>query len=388
MPMMDFSFGIFFRSMISRITSRRDLDKIERAFMNFLTYAQQLALSFSEYPAPMIEKQPLSHESVISCLQANYAIEVASLVFLPLGADLNAAVYKAQALDQRSYFIKLRRGHHHDLSVAIAELLCNAGVQQIIPPIKTIQNRATVRLNDWTLIVYPFVEGKDGFSRDLTENQWIQLGHALKQIHATKVPLSLQNEMRRETYSPQWRELLKPLFIHLEAEPNGDTISLKLTQFMKEHLQEIRRLVDRAEQLAQNLQKQSLEFVLCHSDIHGGNVLLKGKNTLYIVDWDDPILAPKERDLMFIGGGVANVWNKPQEERFFYKGYEKTDINFTALAYYRHERIVEDMAIYAQQLLLTVEGGEARQEMYKHFIAMFEPQGVVDIAFKTDENEL
>ena len=30
---------------------------------------------------------------------------------------------------------------------------------------------------------------------------------------------------------------------------------------------------------------------------------------------------PKERDLMFIGGGVANVWNKPHEETLFYKGY-------------------------------------------------------------------
>lgn len=32
-----------------------------------------------------------------------------------------------------------------------------------------------------------------------------------------------------------------------------------------------------------------------------------------IVDWDEPIMAPKERDLMFIGGGVANVWNDPSE---------------------------------------------------------------------------
>lgn len=31
-------------------------------------------------------------------------------------------------------------------------------------------------------------------------------------------------------------------------------------------------------------------------------------------------MAPKERNLMFIGGGVANVWNNPREEKFFYKG--------------------------------------------------------------------
>lgn len=125
--------------------------------------------------------------------------------------------------------------------------------------------------------------------------------------------------------------------------------------------------------------------MLCHSDIHGGNVLIDGNDIIYMVDWDDPIMAPKERDLMFIGGGVANVWNKSHREGFFYKGYGKTEINMTILAYYRYERIVEDIAEFGQQLLLTSAGGQNRIELYKHFIAQFEPQGVVDIACKTDE---
>ena len=73
------------------------------------------------------------------------------------------------------------------------------------------------------------------------------------------------------------------------------------------------------------------------------------------------------------------------EEKFFYKGYGSTEVNSTILAYYRHERIVEDIAEYGQALLLTSSGGEDRLEMYKHFMDMFEPNGVVDIAFKTDE---
>jgi spectinomycin phosphotransferase len=114
-------------------------------------------------------------------------------------------------------------------------------------------------------------------------------------------------------------------------------------------------------------------------------VLIDGKGAIYIVDWDEPIMAPKERDLMFIGGGVANTWNNPREEDFFYKGYGKTHINRAILAYYRHERIVEDIAEYGQALLLTSVEGENRLEMYKQFVGMFEPNGVVDIAFKTDE---
>ncbi len=144
-------------------------------------------------------------------------------------------------------------------------------------------------------------------------------------------PHQFKTRVRKEAYSPKWREVVRSLYTHIEAEPIGDEVAFKLLTFMKENILSIHRLVDRAEQLGQKLQNQSPKFVLCHSDIHGGNVLIDGNDTIYIVDWDDPIMAPKERDLMFIGGGVANVWNKPHEEKLFYKGYGKTEINIDNL---------------------------------------------------------
>lgn len=325
----------------------------------------------------MQEKQRIIH-----CLDVDYGIEISILTLLPLGADMDASVYKAQAADLTSYFVKLKRGHHPDVSVAIIELLYDAGIKQVIPPLKTVHGTPIQRIGEFTLIVYPFVEGEDGFSRDLTEAQWIALGTALRRVHEIEVPQAIQHKIRRENYSPKWREIVRSLN---GVQPAHDPTALKLFMFMQEHMSEIHRLVDRSEQLARMLTNESPQFVLCHSDIHGGNVLLNGDDAIYIVDWDDPIMAPKERDLMFIGGGVANVWNKPHEEKLFYKGYGKTEINSTILAYYRHERIVEDIALYGQQLLLTTEGGTERPVLYKHFIDMFEPQGVVDIAFITDE---
>lgn len=332
----------------------------------------------------MLVKQSLSDQRIIDCLQAHYGIKVVTLTFLPLGADTNASVYKAEIQDASSYFVKLKRGHHHDMGIAVVELLHKVGIQQIIPPVKTIHGHPTQRIDDFTLILYPFIEGQDGFTRTLTNEQWLTLGKALRKIHEVDVPLSIRQQIRQEAYLSKWREIVRSLYAHIEAKPTGDKTALKLLAFMKKNILTIQRLVDRAEQLAQILQNESPQFVLCHSDIHGGNVLMDD-NTIYIVDWDDPIMAPKERDLMFIGGGIANVWNKSHEEALFYNGYGNIEINMTMLTYYRHERIVEDIAEFGQNLLLTTAGGENRSEMYKHFIAMFEPNGVVDIAFKTDE---
>ena len=72
---------------------------------------------------------------------------------------------------------------------------------------------------------------------------------------------------------------------------------------------EIQGMVEHAEQLAQTLQKRAVEPVVCHSDLHGRNVLVGTDNEVAIVDWDEPIPAPKERDLMFIGGGIGGIWN-------------------------------------------------------------------------------
>src|SRR5437016_3299911 len=120
------------------------------------------------YTSPMTEKQPLSDQSIINCLGNDYGIKVAKLTLLPLGADIKASVYNAVAHDQSSYFVKIKRGHHHDISATIIALLQDAGIQQIIPPIKTNRGQPIQYIDDFTLIVFPFVEGQDGFTRDLT----------------------------------------------------------------------------------------------------------------------------------------------------------------------------------------------------------------------------
>jgi spectinomycin phosphotransferase len=329
-------------------------------------------------------KNTLSDKRIIDALRTHYGIEGATLTFLPLGADLNASVYKAETHDQRAYFVKIKRGHHHS-SIAIMDLLLKAGIEQIIPLINTLHGQPTIQIDDYTVIVYPFIDGQDGFSRLLRDHQWRALGKTLRQIHDIDVPQSQQLHIRRETYSPKWRNAVRLMLSHEKAAQIGDEIAVKLWAFIGENFAEIKRLVDRAGQLANKLSHEPLKFVLCHSDIHGGNILIDEEDNTFIVDWDEPIMAPKERDLMFIGGGVGNIWNKPHEEEIFYEAYGKTEINRTSHAYYRHERIVEDIAIYSQEVLFTRAKSADKLVMYEHFIAMFDPRGVVEIAFETDK---
>jgi hypothetical protein len=55
--------------------------------------------------------------------------------------------------------------------------------------------------------------------------------------------------------------------------------------------------------------------VLCHADRHGWTVLVRGDDEVAIVDWDEPLLAPKERDLMFVGAASDASGATPEECR-------------------------------------------------------------------------
>lgn len=332
----------------------------------------------------MLEKPNIPDKLIISRLQEEYSLHIATLTFLPLGADLNTAVYRVVTDDGTAYFLKLRKGFN-EITVTIPLFLKAQGIQEIIAPFETKTNQHWADFNEYKMILYPFIEGKDGFDMELTDQHRQILGAAFNGIHSAQVPLELKRLILQETLSPRWRESLKSFQAQVETKIFGDQTAAKLAEFMKSERAQINRLIERTEQLASELQSKSMELVLCHTDIHGGNILISDKDELYIVDWDNPILAPKERDLMFIGGGIDEIWKSEREEAVFYEGYGKTDINLSALAYYRYERVIEDLAVICEQLLLTDEGGADRERSYGWFTSNFEPGSTIEIAEKTDE---
>jgi len=334
----------------------------------------------------VLEKPDLQDEKIIACLQDEYGLHAAQVAFLPLGADLNTAVYRVVVDDETPYFVKLRRGVFDEMAVVLPKFLSDQGIKQIIAPLATKTDQLWASLEAFKLILYPFVEGHNGYEVELSDRHWGDFGTALKSIHTAEAPPALIRRIRQEIYSPQWREIVKTFLRHVDDNVFDDPVAVKLAEFLKARRDEILDLVGRAERLAQALQARSPEFILCHSDIHAGNILIDTNDAFYIVDWDDPILAPKERDLMFIGGGQGFAGHTAQEEEtLFYRAYGQTQINPTALAYYRYERIIQDIAAYCEQLFLTNEGGEDREQSFQYLTSNFLPNHTIEIAYKSDK---
>ena len=288
--------------------------------------------------------------------------------------------------DGATYFFKLRGGVGKESSVTLPKFLYDQGISHLIPPLVTQTGNLWATLDRFKTILYPFVSGADGYAVALTDEQWVALGHTLKQIHTVAVPPALLAVLSRERYDDRGRETVKHFLSQLTTIPLVDSVAARLVTFLHSHHDEILALVTRTEQYAHHLQTQSPPFTICHSDLHAGNLLLEPGGNFYIVDWDDPILAPKERDLMYVGGGQGFIGHTAEEEEIlFYQGYGQTEVNPVALAYYRCERIVQDIAVYCEELFLTAAGGEDRARSLRFLQSNFLPGGTIEVAYQSDK---
>jgi spectinomycin phosphotransferase len=331
----------------------------------------------------MLEPPPLSRDRIVAHLVEAHALSVATLDFLPLGADVNTAVYRAEAHDGTAYFVKLRRGAFSLASVAVPRYLADLGIAPVIPPIPDLRGRLFSPLDDYSVILYPFVEGRNAYAAPVTDEQRRVLGRALAAIHGAAIPSELLEAVPAETYSPRWREAVADFQARVERDRYEDPVAAEMAAFMRARRQLISDLVARAAALAEDVRGRDLPRVLCHADLHAGNLHVTPDARIRIVDWDTVIRAPKERDLMFVGSGIDRVWPTPAEAAAFYAGYGQANVDADALAYYRCERAVEDIAAFCQELLLSDEGGADRAQSLRYFKSGFEPGDAIDVAMKT-----
>ncbi len=344
-----------------------------------------------DYPC-MLEKPDIPESLLAEQLHEHYSIAAQAIAFLPIGNDENSALYRVDA-DGGPFFLKVRLGNFDEVSATLPRFLSDQGVTAVIAPIETPRRQLWVRVDRYNLVLFPFIEGRPGFDIDLSDGNWRELGLsdgnwrelgvALRALHDTMLPVEITGRLRRETFSSRWRDEVRVL---LDREVRTtDAATERLSIFVRSRGEEIAGLVDRDEELAPVAQGDASPFVACHGDIHGRNVLIDSSGVLHVVDWDTALLAPKERDLMFIGAGVGGIWNDAREGALFYEGYGPTNVSAAVLAYYRYDRIVEDIAVTSREILSKDFSDADREKWVRQLERQFLPGGVVEMARLVDE---
>jgi spectinomycin phosphotransferase len=335
----------------------------------------------------MREPPKLSNSQIHKLLQNHYGIEAAELTFLPIGNDAASFVYRVVDHYRGRFFLKVRtKPSFSEPSIAIPRFLHAQGIQQIMAALPTKTQAGWVEASGFVVTVYPFVKADTATKVGLSDQQWQTLGATLRQIHDCPLPAELQSMLPREAFVPSRRAILTQLETLIANDTSVDSTQRELVRFWQRRATEIQTLLAHTDRLGAALRQEALPMVLCHADFHTWNILCSHNRELWIVDWDETMLAPKERDLMFVIRGIAAGLVSAQHTTSFLQGYGAATINQRALTYYRYAWALQDMAAYAEDVFFAPDlSDQARRSSVAAFIGLFEPGQIVAIADESDE---
>lgn len=316
-------------------------------------------------------------------IEQEYGFPVSRMALLNCGFDQNTTVYKLYSHDQETFFLKIRSGVFSESSLLIPFWLSEKmHLPNLIAPVETKSKRLYVKEDTFYLTVYPYINGRSGWDISLTEGRFFEFGKCMKSLHSTALPEEYSAIVPVETYGSKYRIRVTEYLGSIENKNQDDLIIREFLNFLQMKKKIILKMIHTTEKCVEIIKTKKPGYCLCHGDIHAGNLLIN-KNTFYIVDWDTILMAPKERDLMFIGGGIGNKWNTEEEIRNFYAGYgDEIKVDQDLIKYYRHERIIQDICEFYHQITGSRTNDEERELCLRLFKEQFEANNVIDMAGK------
>ncbi len=327
----------------------------------------------------MLEKPDLADNKIISSLTSHFAISVRALEFLPVGNDQRAWTYRVEA-DAAVYFLKLRKGGTRPASLIAPHYLMSQGMNQVVAPLETVSGALLASDWDYDFILYPYLEGRSAWRMSLSLSQWRAWGAIMHRIHSSPLNAQVLDAAGREVFGVKWLNTIDRVEAALRRRDFRGRVAAEAARAWGEQAEEIERCRRRYRELGALLAADPPPFTLCHADIHTANIILTPHGEIRIVDWDETVIAPKERDLMFF----VDDGHQPKETDAFFAGYAGGDINWLALAYYKYDWVVQEFADYGDRIFLSDDiGGKDLESALVEFKRLFKTDDVIDRAHRS-----
>lgn len=311
----------------------------------------------------MLTEPAISKDQLIEQMFQSYHFDVVDLIFVPIGEV--SWSYVVTTGDNKKYFLKIHKARNlsQQRFQLLYDLYTKANISQIPHPIPTIENQLGILINSYPTVLFNYINGVTSQNHKLTSNQYQQLGELLGKVHQAKNIIS-GFSVKEKFDIPSEDEFLKVLKLISQKENYNpiQSAALKLLYPIKNQLaEELKKL----EAIRKQLISDKIEFVLCHGEPTPDNIMLDRLGVVYLVDWDEPILAPKEKDLLFLSNTLEPVMTG------YAKYSQDLSINPLVKNFYNHLWNIREIADFGGRIfienLIGKEGDHALLSL-KHFL--------------------
>jgi aminoglycoside phosphotransferase (APT) family kinase protein len=186
-----------------------------------------------------------------------------------------------------------------------ARALHEAGASFAVAPVRTASGDVLSRVGEYAIALYPYVDGHPGeFGDSLSVADRRAMLALIVAVHAAP------DSVRRSASTDDFRlpggdalgRALDDAAIGWGSGPYGEPARLLLAR----HGDDVKRLLERRDQLADKARGRPDRMVLTHGEPHPGNFIQDGPRWR-LIDWDTTLIAPPERDLWSLDPGDGSI---------------------------------------------------------------------------------
>jgi spectinomycin phosphotransferase len=298
----------------------------------------------------------IDRAALIKKVRQEYGIDIGKLTFLPEG--MVSYRYIVDCLSGGRYFLKLF-GDSRLEQISVSQLdfylpltwnLHSKGLLPNVPyPIKTRGDRFKIDFGGQPLVLFNFIDGKViGCDTPLSDDILSRLASLVGILHKSTPEVGV-GYSHVEGFDIIFEDELVDGLDALERITARDSQGKQaLRELLLPRKGEILGYLNRLKELQRLARAAEKEMVLCHTDLHGDNLIMNDQGDLYILDWEGAILAPPEHDLFFF------AW----EDRFvdlFLANYERefgpVSLDSNVFGFYYYRRNLEDLTDWIVRIL-------------------------------------
>jgi len=250
----------------------------------------------------------------------DYAYSLKAIDIIPSKRGFYGETWRLETKDNR-YFLKLvyapEHKHIYERSFPIIQYLCSHGIDFISSIIKTKNGGLSSQFDDAILGIFNWIDG-ELIETDATKSPEYQMLAKVYSIptNGIIIPHEDFSEKYAVKFFNQWKAL-------------KDNATILLLE--KNHIK-IKHRADRLKHFANLLTDDTTNYFITHGDA-GGN-LIKNGDKYHIVDWDNPLLAPPERDAWVM---CYRDWAMDTFHESLYNNNIKYTLQKERLAYYCYQ---------------------------------------------------
>lgn len=302
----------------------------------------------------------MKRDELVKIIENEYNLKVDAIK--PAQRQFVAETFVIKDINNKKYFCKVIEKPlfipRVIKSLPILEEMHKQGIQRINYPLRTmLKNSLYIKRNNTLIVLFNYINAQQSYNYDKTE-----LGKLIARVHkiTSKIRLSIPMEefsfKRRLAFEKHFENIIKGSF--------NDTILNSLKKCLLKYEKEIRHDLTNFSKTAIICKKIKVNMVITHGDAPG-NTLVKSPADIYLVDWDDILLAPAERDIWFL-----------IDDSSFMSGYRevysKYKVNEDLRRYFIYKRYFEDLTEYFEE----ITGGHSEEHRKKNL------QGLRDDCFE------